>query len=289
MKSGIYMITCIKNGNRYIGSSKNIKKRIYNHLVLLRKKSHHNSHMQNIWNKYGEESFCFSILEEVLEESALIDREQFWIDFLNPEINKAIKAQSGFLGKKHTTETKKRLSDIQKKRMESSGLRDRLRQAARSQNINQPNAMKGKKLSYERKQKLKVAAQKQFSDKESRRIHSEAMKKWMTPQMKIQISIAKTGVKQSESAKENHRKAMKKVWERYSPEQMKSRKEKTAIAVIAVRAKRYQGFLSPDGKEYRDIYNLSNFCREHNLSHQKMSLVANGKILHYKGWKTIKS
>lgn len=41
--------------------------------------------------------------------------------------------------------------------------------------------------------------------------------------------------------------------------------------------------IDPDGNEYEGI-NLREFCRLHNLTQNKMSLVANGKSSHHKGW-----
>ena len=77
---GIYIITCLTNGRVYIGQSKHIQKRWLEHKEELQKGNHGNNHLQNAWNKYGEKSFVFSILEEC-EEDKLTEREQFWIDF----------------------------------------------------------------------------------------------------------------------------------------------------------------------------------------------------------------
>lgn len=83
---GIYLITNTVNGNRYIGSSNNIRKRLWKHRALLRNNKHENAHLQNAWNKYGEKQFIYSILEICkLEEQ--FQREQFYIDTLKPEYN----------------------------------------------------------------------------------------------------------------------------------------------------------------------------------------------------------
>ena len=52
-------------------------------------------------------------------------------------------------------------------------------------------------------------------------------------------------------------------------------------------AHHYEGFVSPDGIIYRDIHNLSAFCREHDLVISKMALVAKGRRPHHKGWKRL--
>jgi len=54
-----------------------------------------------------------------------------------------------------------------------------------------------------------------------------------------------------------------------------------------VNAKTYPGFISPNGVEYRNIFNLSEFCRRHGLTLQPMNLVANGKSKHHKNWRLL--
>lgn len=77
---GIYIIVCLVNGRVYIGQSKHIQKRWLEHKEELQKGSHCNNHLQNAWNKYGEKSFVFSVLE-LCENSRLVEREQYWIDY----------------------------------------------------------------------------------------------------------------------------------------------------------------------------------------------------------------
>jgi len=57
--------------------------------------------------------------------------------------------------------------------------------------------------------------------------------------------------------------------------------------LIARSEKHFQGFVGPDGKEYRDIVNLKDFCRQHELNYGDMHQVASGKRRHYKGWRRI--
>ena len=49
-------------------------------------------------------------------------------------------------------------------------------------------------------------------------------------------------------------------------------------------AKTYEGFVSPDGVVYRDVFNLSEFCRIHNLNCSHMNKVNSGKAKSCKGW-----
>lgn len=63
-KIGIYKITNTVNGKVYIGQSVDLKKRIRVHKRYLRLGIHDNEHLQNAYNKYGEESLKYSVLEE---------------------------------------------------------------------------------------------------------------------------------------------------------------------------------------------------------------------------------
>lgn len=61
--SAIYKITCIKSDKVYIGETINVSQRIQKHFSLLRKNKHSNPILQNMFNKYGEETFIVDILE----------------------------------------------------------------------------------------------------------------------------------------------------------------------------------------------------------------------------------
>lgn len=78
--SGIYRILNTTNNKSYIGSSGSVYYRWgQQHLKDLRKSQHYNTHLQHAWNKYGEQSFEFSVIEECAE-TLLAEREGFWIE-----------------------------------------------------------------------------------------------------------------------------------------------------------------------------------------------------------------
>jgi len=83
MKSGIYKITNVKNGKFYIGSAKDIDRRWWEHKNDLKKNKHKNPKLQHAWDFYGENSFEFIILENVIE-CELFKREQFYLDMFKP-------------------------------------------------------------------------------------------------------------------------------------------------------------------------------------------------------------
>lgn len=82
MKTGIY---CIKNNvtNKvYIGKAKSLSSRKSSHKWALRNNKHVNVYLQHSWNKYGEDSFCFIIIEYCSVEE-LSTKEQYWVNFYN--------------------------------------------------------------------------------------------------------------------------------------------------------------------------------------------------------------
>lgn len=112
--SGIYKFTCIPTGRVYIGSAINLRRRHKNHTDELRSKRHKNSYFQRAWNKYGESAFEYEVIELVLE-SFLLEREQYWMDRLG-----ACNRKRGFnilpmagsrIGHVASEETRRKLSD----------------------------------------------------------------------------------------------------------------------------------------------------------------------------------
>ena len=82
MKNGVYRIRNIQNDKCYIGSAAGqggLKERWRLHRHYLIKNGHHSTHLQHAWNKYGESSFVFEILEECIP-AICIEREQYYLD-----------------------------------------------------------------------------------------------------------------------------------------------------------------------------------------------------------------
>ncbi len=83
-QSGIYKIENTIDGKCYVGSAVNIKSRWAQHNRHLSRSQHHSIKLQRAWDKYGSESFEFSILEICEpEKEVLLRREQYWIDLLD--------------------------------------------------------------------------------------------------------------------------------------------------------------------------------------------------------------
>lgn len=108
MKSGIYKISNIINNRIYIGSTYNISARFSAHKSSLRKNKHYNYKLQNDWNKSKGDNFIFEIIELCTKHMCL-QREQFYIEKLNPYYNISLEASSPMSNRKHNPETIKKL------------------------------------------------------------------------------------------------------------------------------------------------------------------------------------
>ena len=110
---GIYEIVCMANNKSIIGSSVHIQRRYAQHMWELRRLSHHNPHLQNAFNLYGENNFKLVILEKCDKKDLLI-KEDLWIHNKNTQDR-----TNGFNYKnaerpQHNQETCKKLSEMRK-------------------------------------------------------------------------------------------------------------------------------------------------------------------------------
>lgn len=93
---GVYIITCVLNGNQYIGETGDFHTRWKEHRALLRSGEHPSTFFQIDWNRYGEQSFYagvithgyhrFKPLSRALTHCHVLERE--WIERLNPAYNR---------------------------------------------------------------------------------------------------------------------------------------------------------------------------------------------------------
>lgn len=79
MKMGIYKIINVVNNKFYLGSAVNFSRRKARHFSELRHNKHNNRWLQASWNKYGETSFVFAIVEEVQDKALLLEVENRWL------------------------------------------------------------------------------------------------------------------------------------------------------------------------------------------------------------------
>ena len=78
---GIYKILNTINGKFYIGSSVNLRKRLYEHFRELELGIHTNKHLQNAWIKYGKQGFKFQVIKTIdkTTNKELRDLETYYI------------------------------------------------------------------------------------------------------------------------------------------------------------------------------------------------------------------
>lgn len=155
-KAGVYIVVNNINGNFYVGSasSNRINTRFRNHCIHLKSS---NKPLLRAINKYGIQNFSFHIIEYFngfvkkenlkLNHLKLLEKESFFISHLKPIYNILTYAGSS-LGFKHTDETCHK--------MQINSAQERKNQIG--------NLNKGKTLTKDMRDKLKLKAKERFSD-----------------------------------------------------------------------------------------------------------------------------
>ena len=153
--SGIYKIINKINGKYYVGSSINIYKRWKEHIKDLNNNRHHSIYLQRSWNKNGSENFKF-IIETLKQPKDLLITEQQYLDIAKLEYDKTYNAcwnaTSIMLGRKHTEETKLKISKSQIGKVVSN---DTKRKISKSK-IGIKHPYYGKSLSKKHKAKISI-------------------------------------------------------------------------------------------------------------------------------------
>lgn len=195
---GVYRITNTRNGHFYVGSSKNIGKRITQHKVDLRRNAHHSPYLQRAWNKYGEESFEFSLIEECSIDDAL-DREQYYLDSLCPAYNVSADAVSPMKDKTHSPAVVEKI----KAKLHSMFTKDQLVQRAKHAN------------SYaqlpESREHHKESVSLSFTPERISKIKKIQLELWKTDEHKTKMSNAHKHY--TDEIKKKFSDAQKKLWE----------------------------------------------------------------------------
>ena len=120
VRGWVYCVTCKVNGKVYVGQTiKSVRSRWRDHLKAMER---NDTKFYHAINKYGEDQFEVSILEEVVcidkfeLKAKLNEKERFWIEFLNSKKNgyNSTTGGDGVVGYNHSEETKERLRQIAK-------------------------------------------------------------------------------------------------------------------------------------------------------------------------------
>jgi len=121
MITGIYAIRCRMSPSVYIGQARNIPRRFGDHKSRLRGNRHHNQHLQNAWNKYGEAAFIFEPVEYCHSDD-LTMREIEWVSLFKKVVYNIASVEAPMLGRRHTLES---IAKMRKPRSEETKARQR--------------------------------------------------------------------------------------------------------------------------------------------------------------------
>lgn len=197
-KSGIYKIINKNNGKYYVGSAHSFQRRWEKHRRTLRNGCHANDYLQNSWNKYGEKSFGFFVVE-VTELKSLLIREQHYLDIAKNEQEKCYNlnfsakggimsdyARKKLMGRKVSMETRRKISDKKKgttlteehKKKISDKMRNRTRPFTDEHRLRLRESHLNKRHSDESKKKMSMLRMGKSHSEETKKKISESLKKF---------------------------------------------------------------------------------------------------------------
>lgn len=268
--SGIYQIRNLNNGRIYIGSAKEFKSRLTCHTKTLRKGTHHNKFLQNDWNKCGEDSFIFEVLEVVEgEQSERLLVEQTYLDTYHDKqdscynFKKEATASSRSCFSKTPEETLALITENSKAMWANEEWKKKRVDACRTEEFRKKQSEKQKRVSSNPENGNSALANKQrFADEEYKKRHSNVLKDaW---------------ARDDGSRREKASEAAKIVYE--------ANKEALRAALVEKTSKTYV-IKSPEGDLF-EIKNLAKFLREHDLPYDGN---AYGNILYRNlcGWRVV--
>ena len=99
-KTGIYKLYHVDNASLiYVGSASKVNSSAYNkdsaigfasrysyHITALKKRIHHSKKLISLMDMYGLDGIVMEVLE-VCDPELCIEREQYWLELLKPELN----------------------------------------------------------------------------------------------------------------------------------------------------------------------------------------------------------
>lgn len=200
--AGIYVIYNLATDSMYIGQSKNIYLRFVKHRARLKKGSHVNKKLQNLYDLYGKDGFLFFCIELVTDVNKLCEREKYYIEAagrdnllnihqaseVSLERHKNISAS--LTGRKLSEEHVKKMSEVQTSKWLDPGYREQM-----------SKAHLGKTLSPEQKEKIGNSLRGKTQTEEARKNNSLAKKgRPLSEEHKKALSLAKKGKRSSRAS-----------------------------------------------------------------------------------------
>lgn len=215
-KSGVYQIRNLVDGKVYIGSTKEFKTRACSHTNALLKGQHHNKHLQAAFDRDGEESFVFEVLEVV--DGDYVEVEQ---QYLNQFLDQWVECYN--FDKKSITGPRRTFSKTPEE--------TRAKQSAASSGKNNPmyglfgtlSPKWGVKMSQEAKDKISKARKgripngrlgTKLSEETKEKIRSAHLGKMLSVEHKQKLSESHKGIIPSEETRKRRAASMKKYWDK---------------------------------------------------------------------------
>lgn len=284
MRGYIYRFRNVANAKSYVGSTFHLRKRKILHLHLLRHNKHHSPHFQAAWNKHGEASFEFEILEEqdFPDEEALRACENAWLVRLSGRLYNSAPVAMSALGIKRSQETRDKIRKALVGRIVTPETRARMSEAQRRRDPATRNiaiviaARTGAKLTAEHRRKIGESNRRRTYSDATRQKMSEAMRgRKHTDQARANMAAAQLGRTHTQETKDKIRNA----------HLGKAKSAEGVAKQSATLSGRPNGALvqAPDGTIHR-VFNVTAFAREHNLKNRSLSAIITGKRKSHKGW-----
>lgn len=269
--TGVYAIVNLVNGKRYVGSAAtSFENRWRQHRKSLIRGQHHSSYLQRSWNKYGESSFEFRVVEVVLPEHA-VACEQVMIDYYRSADTKFgynVSPTAGSpLGVKHSLESRARMAAAQR------GLKRSPEAIAKS-----AAALRGRTQSPEHVTKSALARRGLKRSQETReRMSSSKRGRKQSPEHAAKIALALRGRKVSPETRERIASAQR--GRRLSPEHLENviaanRRPKSPETIERMAAANRGRKQSPESVEMRIAKSVAS--RRRNKASRLLIVIENG-------------
>jgi len=188
----VYRIIETTTGKFYIGSTANTQTRWAWHRTTLHRGTHHSKHLQRAWNKYGADAFRFESVEDCTncDDAQLLAREQAWLDKTECwrrafGFNISKSADAPWRGRKHSTETRAKMSKTRQGRVVSEETKRKIAQS-----------LSGRKRPTEVVEKMRASLQgRKLTEEHKANIGRSGLGRVVTEATRNKIAAARRGQK----------------------------------------------------------------------------------------------
>jgi group I intron endonuclease len=212
MTCGVYKLET-DNGEIYVGSSKNIEKRIKEHVYTCRKKIHKNDRIQRAFlNGFGHKILI------VCAPADLFLYEQICIDALNPSLNISMTAGeqdfNGEIRKRMSEGSRKRWSDPEQRRKMSLAQTGKKHSDVTKRKISQNSKrFLSSEIGKQHLSRLaRMSAERGASEETRKKMSERAQGRIISPEARKKMSIAAKGRRLSSEHKAKISEGGKRAW-----------------------------------------------------------------------------